>query len=115
MLVCAKDPFHFFETSDYRLPEYLNYAFIKKVLFEINTNGNTIVTYATEKEKYTSQPKNVSAGGGILSGGNQVLFILQIEPNNSEFCIQDIIVADLNGNALNSISLDCIRPKIPWA
>ena len=39
MLTWSKDPFSFFETSDCRSPEYINYGFIKKVLFEIDTNG----------------------------------------------------------------------------
>jgi len=81
--------------------------------FEINTNGNTIIAFTTEEDKYTKQPTNPPMGSGIHSGGNQVLFNLQIEPNKTEICINNIVVADLNGKALNSISLDCIRPEIP--
>ena len=49
--------------------------------------------------------------GDVLSrGGNQVLLDLKIEPTETEICIQNIILSDLNGKQMQSTSFDCFKP-----
>ena len=49
-------------------------------------------------------------GGMFVRGGNQLLINLLIKPWDTYVCIHDIVIADVTGKEIPSLSRDCFQP-----
>jgi len=49
-------------------------------------------------------------GGVFVRGGNQLLINLLIKPWDTYVCIHDIVIADVTGQEIPSLSRDCFQP-----
>ena len=61
-----------------------------------------------EKDMVLSFSSN--EGGVFVRGGNQLLINLLIKPWDTYVCIHDIVIADVTGEEIPSLSRDCFQP-----
>ena len=53
---------------------------------------------------------SLKEGGVFPKGGNQVLIELKIEPKDTDICIRNIVLANIDGKQMQSTSFDCFKP-----
>ena len=78
----------------------------------IDVSGGVVEENGFMSSHSESTILSFSVTGKVFSrGGNQVLINIKIVPEDSYICIEDVILSDIDGNALKSTSfIDCFKP-----